>query len=77
MDDNGIERLCRRKRLKVPMNPSKKGRLWLTRSRDIAVQCPAAQWMDHAFVYALSIAITSGRLTSCIIARTMAEFSEH
>ena len=46
-------------------------------SRDIAAQYPAGQRMDHVSGFASSIAITSGRMTSCIVEQMMAGRSGH
>lgn len=77
VNDKRVERLWRREGLKVPMKQPKKGRLWLNPSRDIAVQCPAGQWMGRASGCALSIVITSGRTTSYTTGQTMVGHSEH
>ena len=59
-----VERIWRREGLKVPQKQRKKGRLWLNPSRDIALQCPAGQWMAPACVCDLSGRTTSGPMTS-------------
>ena len=77
VSDGRIERLWRREGLKVPQKQPKKGRLWLNPSRDIAAQCPAGQWTDHAFDCALSIVIMFGVMTLFIAELMMVKSFEH
>ena len=67
VNDKRVERLWRREGLKVPMKQPKKGRLWLNPFPDIAVQCPAGQWMGRAFVELQNIVIMFGRTTLCTL----------
>jgi transposase InsO family protein len=77
ISDGRIERLWRREGLKVSQKQPKKRRLWLNPSRDIAAQCPAGQWTDHAFSCVLSIAIMSGVMTLFIAGPMMVKYFEH
>ena len=62
----------RREGLKAPKKQGKKGQLWVNPSRDIALQCPAGQWMDQAGVSDRSIQIMFGHTISFTIALLMA-----
>lgn len=74
VNDKLVERLWEREGLKVSMKRSKRGRLWLDPSRDIAAQCPVGQWMAPVFGSSPNIKTTSGPVILFITVPTMAEF---